>query len=63
VLLLRIISLILFSSFLFAKTIEVFATKAVESNNTVVLENPVIIYKDFIVQAKKGIIKNKKEAY
>ena len=57
--LLRIISLVFFVSFLFAK-VEFFATKAKYKGNIIYLENPLIIYKDYIIQAKEGIIKDKK---
>lgn len=60
--LLRIISLLLFFVFAYAEQIQIFAEGAVESNKTIVLKKPVIIYKDFIVQAQKGIIKNDKTA-
>ncbi len=42
---------------------EVFAVKATEKNNTIILQNPVIVYNDYIIQAKKGIVKNKKKIY
>ncbi|WP_156783519.1 hypothetical protein [Caminibacter mediatlanticus] len=54
---LKIISLLLISSLLFG--IEIFATKAKKINNTILLTKPLIIYKNFIVQSKKGKIVNK----
>lgn len=58
--LLKIISFfLLFFSFLFAE-IKIYANEANEVNNTIYLKKPLIIYKDFFVQANKGIIKNKK---
>jgi len=62
VLLLRIISLLFFGIFLYADVIRVFATYAKEENKTLILKNPVISYNDFIIQAKKGIVKNDKSA-
>ena len=59
---LKIISLFILSVIAFAQNIKVFATYANEQNNTIVLHNPLIIYKDYIIQAKKGIIKNDKSA-
>jgi len=42
--------------------LNVFATKAKEINGTIKLQNPLIIYKDYFIQAKEGVIKSKKEA-
>jgi len=57
---LKIISFfLLFFSFLFAE-IKIYANEANEVNNTIYLKKPLIIYKNFFVQANKGIIKNKK---
>ena len=55
---LKIISLIFFSLFLFAD-VKVYAPSFKEINNTVYAKSPYIIYKDFFIQADKGIIKNK----
>ncbi|WP_457562628.1 LPS-assembly protein LptD [Caminibacter pacificus] len=54
--------LILFS-FLSADYLKIFATSVKEVNNTVILQNPVILYRDYIIQAKNGILKNKKTLY
>jgi len=60
-LLLRISLIFLFfASFLFAD-LKLFATKAKEYNDTIVLQNPVIFYKNSIIQAKEGIIKHNRE--
>jgi len=57
---LKIISFfLLFFSFLFAE-IKIYANEANEVNNTIYLKKPLIIYKNFFVQANKGIIKIKK---
>jgi len=57
VLLLRISFLFfLFFSFLLAE-VKIFATKAIDKDGTIILTNPIIFYKDRIIQAKKGIVK------
>ncbi len=48
------------SAFLFAE-VRIFATKVKNSNRTIILENPVIIYNDSIIQAKKGLITEKRK--
>jgi len=59
-LLLRIISLFLLASFLFAE-VKIYATKAKEINKIVYLENPVIIYNnEILIQAKRAKIIDKK---
>jgi len=58
-LLLKIISLIFFASFLFAK-VEVFATAAKYKGKELYLVNPLIIYNNYVIQAKEGVIKNRK---
>jgi hypothetical protein len=58
---LRISFLLFFiGSFLFAE-VKIFATSAIDSNNTIILQNPVIIYKDSIIQASVGIITQKRK--
>ena len=60
---LRIISFLFFTSFLFAKSAIIFATKAIDKNSTIYLNKPVIFYKNYIIEAKKAIIyKNQKKA-
>jgi LPS-assembly protein len=44
---------------LFAK-VEIFATAAKYKGDVLYLINPVIVYKDYVIQAKEGIVKNKK---
>jgi len=51
--------LFLFFSFLFAK-VKIFATKAIDKNETIILNNPIIFYKDKIIQAKKGLVNKDK---
>jgi len=58
--LLKIISLI-FPLFLLAD-IKVFAPFFKETNNTIYVKSPYLIYKDFFIQADKGIIKSNKTA-
>jgi LPS-assembly protein len=61
VLLLRIsLTLFLFASFLFAE-VKIFATDAKETNNTLILKNPVIIYNNSIIQADKGFVTQKRK--
>ncbi|QCI28479.1 LPS-assembly protein LptD [Caminibacter pacificus] len=60
--LLKIISILFFAIFAYADIIKVYATKALEENKTIILQKPLIIYKDFIIQAQKGIVKNDKTA-
>jgi len=48
-------------TFLFAD-IKIYAPYSKELNNTIVLKNPYMIYKDFYIQADKAIVKNKKTA-
>jgi len=45
---------------LFADIIKVYAVKSEDKNGTIILQKPVIIYKDYIIQALKGTIKNRK---
>jgi len=48
---------------LYADIIKIYAIKAKEINNTIYLDKPVIIYKDYIIQSKKAKIANKKIIY
>jgi LPS-assembly protein len=41
--------------------ISIFATKATDENNTLILKNPVIIYNGSIIQAKEGVITDKRK--
>jgi len=59
---LKIISLFIFAVLAFGENVKIFAEYANETNKTIVLKKPVVIYKDFIVQAQKGVIKNNKTA-
>ena len=60
-LLLRIsVTLFLFASFLLAD-VKIFATNAKETNNTLILKNPVIIYNNSIIQADKGFVTQKRK--
>ncbi len=59
-LLLRISFLIFFASFLFAQT-KILATKAIDKKNKIILFNPIIFYKDAIIQAKEGVVLNKRK--
>jgi len=60
-LLLRVNLIIIFLvSFVFAE-VKIFATHAVDENGTIRLKNPVIIYNDSIIQAKKGFITKKRK--
>ncbi|WP_457564507.1 LPS-assembly protein LptD [Caminibacter sp.] len=52
----------LFSS-LYAEYLKIFATNVKEINTTVIIQNPVIVYQDYIIQAKRGILKNKKTLF
>lgn len=40
---------------------KIFATKAVDSNNTIKLKNPIIIYNNSIIQAQNGLITDKRK--
>ncbi len=59
--LLRISLFIIFFTTLVFADIKIFATKAYESYETLVLENPVIIYKKSVIQAQKGYITKKRK--
>ncbi|ACM92454.1 putative periplasmic protein [Nautilia profundicola AmH] len=52
--------IVFFASFLFAE-VKIFATKAVDSNGTITLQNPIIIYNNSIIQAKHGLITKKRK--
>jgi len=54
--------IIVFCSVLFAD-VKIFATKAVEGNDRIILQNPVIFYNSSIIQAKEGIITKDKKIY
>jgi LPS-assembly protein len=41
--------------------VKIFATKAVDSNNTITLQNPVIVYNNTVIQARKGLITDKRK--
>jgi len=56
VLLLRIKLLLVFFAALLFADLKIFATKAVDANDTLQLQNPVIFYNGSIIQAKKGLI-------
>ena len=53
--LLRISVLLFFFVSLYAE-VKIFATKVVEKKDKTLLDNPVIVYKDAIIQAKNGVI-------
>ncbi len=61
-LLLRIISLffVLFS-FLFSD-VNIYGAEVKEINNTIIIKNPVIVYKGIFIQAKEGVIIDNKKA-
>jgi len=59
--LLRISLFFILFSFLFAD-VKIYAPFSKELNNTIILKNPYMIYKNFYIQADKAIVKNKKTA-
>jgi len=59
----KLVFVFLFLEFLFANNLKIFATFVKETNKAYFLKNPVIVYKDFVAQAKEGIIKNNKVIY
>ncbi|WP_459977336.1 LPS-assembly protein LptD [Nautilia lithotrophica] len=52
--------ILLLISFVFGE-VKIFATKAVDSNDTLILNNPVIIYNNSIIQAQKGFVTKKRK--
>jgi LPS-assembly protein len=61
VLLLRISFLLIICFLYLFADIKIFATKATYENNTLILKNPLIIYNGSIIQAKKGIVTDKRK--
>ena len=55
------LALLFFFSFAFSNA-KIYASKAVEKNNTIYLKNPYMTYKDFYIQSKKAIVKKDKTA-
>ena len=52
--------ILLLTSFVFAE-VKIFATKAVDSNGTLILDNPIIIYNNSVIQAQKGFVTKKRK--
>jgi LPS-assembly protein len=52
---------LILTSFVYAE-VKIYAVKAKDINGTIYLTKPVIIYKNFYVQAQKGILTSKKQA-
>ena len=56
------ISFLLITLFLYAfADIKIFATKAKDENNTLILKNPVIVYNGSVIQSKEGYITDKRK--